>query len=329
MLLLLTRKARFQRNLLKIRYSFIAFIVSMKTRIIIFLMLLIAGEETIAQPKFEQQYGSECDYKRLWYLNIQYIQSWVRSDTVTYNKLLWAEDFVHQSGANGYLYPKKEIMSIFGENRFDAIEYFYADNTIIKFITDTVAMIYSKPVYRGRDDKEESLSRYNDVYIKRNGNWVCVSASITAINNSSNKFLALKVIPQKINFVTLLEGNNEDIAEIKKLNGITREMLEKPAVKVLEELFDDEFMMINREGNLYSKKQLLKNFSSIAKQQQLPYTIENFALRFISSNVAMVHGAMVYKLDNGAISGVQFGDIYVKRGSKWKCVAVNNTPIKN
>ncbi len=124
-------------------------------------MILATENHLAAQSKFNQLYGTEQDYKRLWYLNIQYIQSWVHSDTATYDKLLWAEDFVHQSGANGYLYPKKEIMPIFGEKRFEGIEYFFADDTQILFITDSVAMILSRPLYYGKGDQYQKIMQAN------------------------------------------------------------------------------------------------------------------------------------------------------------------------
>lgn len=301
----------------------------MQKKIIVFMILFINENLLVAQPKFNQQYGSEQDYKRLWFLNIQYIQSWVRSDTAIYDKLLWAEDFVHQSGANGYLYPKKEIMPIFGEKRFADIEYFYADNTAIQFITDSVAMVLSRPPYYGRSSTSESLSQYNDVYVKRNRNWICVSANITAITGSGTPLPILKKIPPATKFVTLIRGSEDEIIKIKKLYSLVKEMFERADYKSAEELLDSRFILLTKDGSLLSKKQLLSLFRTQTKEDLQPNTVENLFIRFVTADVAMVHGTIIYKSPNSGVTGIQFNDIFVKRGNTWNCVSVNNTPIKN
>lgn len=48
------------------------------------------------------------DVKRLKYLNSLYIQSFVHSDTTTYDKMLWSEDFMQQN-ANGTLLLEKTV----------------------------------------------------------------------------------------------------------------------------------------------------------------------------------------------------------------------------
>jgi hypothetical protein len=292
-------------------------------------MLVTNGNHLAAQSKFNQQYGTEQDYKRLWYLNIQYIQSWVHSDTATYDKLLWAEDFVHQSGANGYLYPKKEIMPIFGEKRFEGIEYFYADNTQILFITDSVATVLSRPPYYGKNSTGESVTQYNDVYVKRNGNWICVSANITAVTNSDVPLPILKKIPPATKFITLIKKSENEIAEITRLHSLMKEMFEKADYNKAKELLDKQFILLAKDGSLLSKKQLIEQFKTKTKKDQQLYTVENLFVRFVTTDVAMVHGTLLNKSTNNVMTGIQFSDIYVKRGNSWKCVSANNTPIKN
>jgi hypothetical protein len=286
------------------------------------LIFLITISPLTAQPKFKQSYGTEKDYKRLWYLNNQYIQSWILSDTATYDKLLWAEDFVHQSGSDGHLYPKKDIMPVFGKKRFDDIEYFFADNTSIQFITDSVAMILSSPPYFGNGDNKESLSQYNDVYVKRNGNWICVSANITAVTEGNKPLPILKKIPAATKFVTILQGNKEDIEAITNQHTIVREIVEQRDYKKAKAVLDRWFMIISKNGHLLSKHK------TVTKKKGIPYTIHNLFIRFVAADVAMVHGAAIYQLSNGEMTGVQFNDIYVKRDNTWKCVSSNNTPIK-
>jgi Domain of unknown function (DUF4440) len=296
---------------------------------IAFLMLFISENHLTAQPMFNQPFGSEKDYKRLWYLNIQYIQSWVHSDTAAYDRLLWAEDFVHQSGANGYLYSRKEIMSIFGEKRFADIEYFYADNTMIQFITDSAAMVFSKPPYCGKNSGVESLSQYNDVYVKRNGKWICVSANITAVTGPGAPLPVIKKIPPAAKFITLIKGSEDDIAEITRLHRVTKEMFEKSDYKKAEEILDKQFILLAEDGSLVSRKNLLDQFKKQPKKDLQPYTTENLFIRFAAADVAMAHGAVIYKSPGEEMTGIQFNDIYVKRGDTWKCVSSNNTPVKN
>src|SRR5687768_5897322 len=117
------------------------------------------------QAAFAQKFGTATDYKRLYFLNLQYTQSWVRSDTATYNHLLWADDFVHQNGADGLLYPKKKISPLFGKPRFEKLEYFFPENVIIQFITNEAAMVFARPSLLLVGQSTESFSQYNDVYV--------------------------------------------------------------------------------------------------------------------------------------------------------------------
>lgn len=132
-------------------------------------------------PAYSQSSGTEEDVKQLKYLNSLYIQSYIHSDTATYNRLLWAEDFIQQ-GSNGTLQDKKECMVGFGKPRFDQIQYFYADNVEVRFITSDVAMIHARTPFLEKDSQAPGMSQYNDVYVRRGGKWICVSANITRIN---------------------------------------------------------------------------------------------------------------------------------------------------
>src|SRR5687767_5714591 len=91
------------------------------------LTLLLSGIiMSFAQsPTFSQKYGTEEDYHRLFFLNIHYVQSWVRADSATFNRLLWAEDWIQQNSGDGLLYSKKQMLPVFGTERFEALNYFY------------------------------------------------------------------------------------------------------------------------------------------------------------------------------------------------------------
>lgn len=133
-------------------------------------------------PAAAQVSGTAEDVHQLKYLNSLYIRSYMHSDTATYNRVLWAEDFMQQS-SNGSLVTRKDCMIRFGQPRLHQILYFYADDVQIRFITNDVAMVYSKNPYAMKDGDRviKGITQYNDVYVRRAGQWKCVSANITAI----------------------------------------------------------------------------------------------------------------------------------------------------
>jgi hypothetical protein len=133
-------------------------------------------------PATAQVLGTTDDIHQLKYLNSLYIRSYMHSDTATYNRLLWAEDFVQQS-SNGSLVTRKDCMIRFGQPRLHQILYFYADDVQVRFISNDVAMVYSKNPYAMKDGNRviKGITQYNDVYVRRAGQWKCVSANITAI----------------------------------------------------------------------------------------------------------------------------------------------------
>jgi Domain of unknown function (DUF4440) len=134
-----------------------------------------------------QSLGTEEDVKQLKSLNSQYIQSWIRSDTATYNSKLWADDFLQQN-SDGSLSNKKETGARFGKPRYHLIQYFYADNVEVRFITADVAMVHALTPLLMKDANGNLISgtsQYCDVYVRRGGKWVCVSANITNIAQPS------------------------------------------------------------------------------------------------------------------------------------------------
>ena len=301
----------------------------MKNLIITIIVFLSIRNCAEAQPAFKQRFGTNEDYKRLWYLNFQYIQAWVHSDTGIYNRLLWAEDFVHQSGANGHLYPKKEIMKIFGHPRFDQIRWFYPDNTRIQFVNNEVAMVLSRPPYFGKGDSAESFSQYNDVYVKRNGEWICVSANITNIVPLNTPLPVLSKLPQETQFPFIHKGREQEGEAIIKLHKQVRSTLENADYKNAGTILDEDFSLLTVNGRLQSKSSLINQFKKQGKVRPPTYQLINLALRFVSTNVAMVHGAMIVDSKDRYQRGIQFNDIFVKRESGWRLVSSNNTPIKN
>ena len=139
--------------------------------LLLFLMLPVSS--------FAQKSIQEDDLNRLMYLNSLYLQSYIHSDTATFSKLLWAEEFT-QTNPDGSVFTRKENAIRFGKPRYDKIVFFYGDNIKITFLKDDLAEIYVRnPSGFLIDGKlEKNVSWYKDTYQKRNGEWKCISAVI-------------------------------------------------------------------------------------------------------------------------------------------------------
>lgn len=285
---------------------------------------------TFGQSTSSQKYGTEDDYKRLYYLNTQYIQSWIRSDTSTYNHLLWAEDFVHQNGQTGMLFPKEKLMPVFGQPRFDKIEYFFTENVTIQFITNEVAMVFARTPFKGASQSTESLSQYNDVYVKRNGKWICVSANITAISKPGDTPPAFTNVPEPVAIISYVQGSEMDRRKLTELNAKHAEAFMRSKVELVKDIFADDYILLSSNGLLYKKLEVLNQIIGSADKNMIEtYSIENLNIRFVASDVAMIHAAAVMKLKNGKTRAVQYNDIYVNRAGTWVCVSGNDTLINN
>lgn len=283
-----------------------------------------------AQSGFSQKYGTLSDYKGLYFLNLQYTQSWLRSDTATYNQLLWAEDFVHQSGANGILYPKKALLPVFGEPRFGKITYFFPENVTIQFITNEAAMVFASPPLLLVGQSEEILTQYNDIYAKRNGKWICVSANITPLSKPGDAAATFTKLPEPTQLISYYSGSEKDKNLLTELNATHAEAFLRSKSELLENILADDFILLSGNGLLYKKQEVLAQIKAQGKSNSVDtYSIENLNIRFVASDVAMIHAAIVTRFKDGKTTAIQYNDIYVKRGDRWVCVSGNNTPIRN
>jgi hypothetical protein len=301
-------------------------LISVKT-LAYWLMLTGTSIPIIGQTApFDQKYGSEQDYNKLYYLNSLYIQSWIRSDTTTYNQLLWADDFVQQS-SNGMLVSKEAQAIKFGEPRFLEIEYFYATNVSIRFITDNVAMVYAATPYRGVGDQTESWSQYNDVYVKRDGLWKCVSANISPVLKHGDDLPTFKKVLEAPKLLSFYAGTKIDTERLIELNKKHAEGFVYSNSNALKDVLSEDFIVQQSNGLLLNKSQVLEQLNDQQKTNyKANYRIENLMIRFISQNVAMIHAAIIIKSEEGE-RATQYNDVYVKRDSKWICVAGSNSPI--
>lgn len=291
---------------------------------LLWLGVIAAKGQTI---RGDQKYGTDEDYRRLFYLNTQYIQSYIKSDTATHNGLLWADDFIQQA-PGGNLIPKKQISLSFAKPRFDKIEYFYAEDVIIQFITDDAAMVYATTPLRIKGEATTSWSRYNDVYIKRNGEWKCVSANISDIANPGDVRAPFSKVVSPPQIISYHPGTEEDKDVLKQLNARHAEAFARSKSELLKDVLADDYTLLESNGMLYKKHEVLEQVRSSAKGNAIEnYKIENLTIRFVAPEVAMIHAAIVMEIKGGGARGTQYNDIYVKRGGKWVCVSGNNVSI--
>lgn len=280
-------------------------------------------------PTFSQKYGTEEDYHRLFFLNIQYVQSWVKADSATFNRLLWAEDWIQQNSGDGLLYSKNQLLPVFGAERFETLNYFYPTNTNIQFVTNDVALVYSLTPFSNKTGDKEVM-QYNDVYVRRNGNWICVSANISGLRKPEDppaKFGKLPTLPPMFSF---LKGSEEDKKKLTEINARHAEAFATSKSELLENILAEDFILLQTDGLLYKRNDVLEQVKVSAKSNpQNKYSIQNLFIRFVSPAVAVVHAAFVSTAKDGSQSGTQYNDIYVKRNNTWVCVSGNNTSINN
>lgn len=301
------------------------------TKTVLFAFLFALTISTQAQTTFSQKYGSEADYKRLYFLNLQYIQAWVRSDTATYNHLLWADDFVHINSTDGAVIPKKELASLFGRPRFEKLEYFYPENVKIQFITNEAAMIYAKTYLGLAGQPDEIFGRYNDVYLKRNGKWICVAANTVAIPaQGTNPPSGFTKMPAPTQFISFYAGTESDKKILTELNAKHAEAFARSKTELVENILAEDFTLQAANGQLYKKREVLEQIRNQAKHNNIDtYRIENLGIRFVAAEIAMIYAVFVAKRKDGITTATQYNDIYVKREGTWVCVSGNNTPIRN
>lgn len=126
---------------------------------------------------------ADLDHQILIYLNSLYIQSYIRSDIETFDKLLWAQEFT-QTNPDGSVSSREKVMENFGQPRFDKIIYLYTKDVKVEFLSEDKAVVSAiNPDCFEIDGKLiKSISSYKDTYVKRDGKWKCISAVIKNVD---------------------------------------------------------------------------------------------------------------------------------------------------
>lgn len=113
------------------------------------------------------------DLESLQELNRNYIRS-VRESDVRWFEANLAEDFLI-SNLDGTLIDRAGFLHQIAPPL--ALSNFQAEDVIIRIMGD-VALIHGRTTY-GKPDGTPGADRYTDVWQRRQGRWLCVSANVT------------------------------------------------------------------------------------------------------------------------------------------------------
>lgn len=121
----------------------------------------------------EDRTATESQLEILADLNRDYIQSVQHSDVRRFDEIL-ADDFLC-SNPDDSLVDREAFLEQTAKPV--AIENLQAHDVKIRLLGD-IAIIHARTTYTGRDGKE-AAGRYTDVWARRDGRWLAVSAHVT------------------------------------------------------------------------------------------------------------------------------------------------------
>lgn len=266
------------------------------------------------------------DSMRLYYLNEQYIQSWIRSDTNTYNQLLWDKDFAHLGASKGRIIPRRELAPIFGEKRFHEIKFFYADSVEIRFISDSIAFVYAVTPYAGVGSETISYSRYNDVYIKSKDGWKCVAANTANITTDDYRLPEIKELPDAIKpNASAYQTQKKDESFVLQLNRKWVSAYALNDVSLVKGHTSEKNWICYPDGSLV--KGNLASFKSLS-DSKFEYSIMNEFVFFPGKDFAVSWSVLKLNKGNDKLSALQLCNYYFYEQGQWKLVSLNAVAIK-
>lgn len=123
---------------------------------------------------------SDSDLQILQALNAKFIHNFVTNDAVSHARIIHP-DFVHLSSDGKYVNRADYLAQ--WTHGFEGYKYWDYRDENIKIFGNT-ALVHSQNKYIvSKDGKEISgMSMYTDVYVKENGQWLCVQAQICRVS---------------------------------------------------------------------------------------------------------------------------------------------------
>jgi len=126
-----------------------------------------------ARPVKTDAVVNRADTDALRQLNQDFVRSVQMSDTGRFDEIL-AEDFLN-SNPDGSLVDRAGFLAQIA--RPATISNLEARDVRVRIMGD-VAIIHARTEYR-KPDGQAGAGRYTDVWARRNGHWLCVSAHVT------------------------------------------------------------------------------------------------------------------------------------------------------
>ena len=119
------------------------------------------------------------DMEILKKLNRDWINSYPTKDSATLNKI-FADDFV-LINHRGTKMTKKDILASLDKQEMLSAK---IDSVDVKLLTDNVGVVtaYTKFVLKADGKEMTGQNCYQDIYVKRNGKWVAVTAHVTLLS---------------------------------------------------------------------------------------------------------------------------------------------------
>ena len=117
----------------------------------------------------------KADTDILWQLNQDFVRSVEHSDVRRFDEVL-AEDFLN-SNPDGSLVDRAGFLEQIA--RPAMVSELEARDVCIRIMGD-IAIIHARTTYR-KPDGREGAGRYTDVWARRQGRWLCVSAHVTRV----------------------------------------------------------------------------------------------------------------------------------------------------
>jgi ketosteroid isomerase-like protein len=131
------------------------------------------AKEATTMPEAALKQANADDLDTLRQLNSGYVRSVRMSDVRWFDEYL-AEDFMN-SNPDGSLVDRAGFLAQIA--RPCAVSDFEAEDVRIRILGE-IAIIHGRTVYK-KPDGQAGAGRYTDVYSRRQGRWLCVSAHVT------------------------------------------------------------------------------------------------------------------------------------------------------
>jgi uncharacterized protein (TIGR02246 family) len=139
-------------------------------KIIFSFLLMCVLQNTFSQNK---------DVEEIKKLNYDWMNCYVTKDNVTYSKI-FADDFLLIS-PGGKKFTKKDILGNLSKQEITST---HIDSVDVRLLTNDVGILTAYATFVAKDGGKNVTGRtcYQDIYIKRKGRWLAVSAHVTSLD---------------------------------------------------------------------------------------------------------------------------------------------------